>query len=479
MKNKDYRSSEIISVDIGTTNLKITLFNQHYQQKHSVIYNYLKYAESGFDPSQVEVDFLWTLFIKGLEEISDYVETPVCDLALTTAMHSVILCDQRMNPVSPIYTWLWSGPNGGYDLINFEKESHLSARDIYHMTGTPAHMMNPFYKLGWLLKEKESASLKIASIKDLFFYRLTKEWWLDAGSASASGLCSLKTHDWELDILALLGLERQQLPEIKAFDVSRPYKGSNNKLKRLNMEIFLGSSDGISSNYIYQGETNAAVLSLGTSHAVRLISSKPITDYLSQNFCYYINPQQYLIGYPSNNAGNVIDWLLTEYNITFEEMEAIIATGSYQIPPRSLFMPFVFGERSPLWNPHQTAYFMGETAGLTLEEKVYSIVCGLCFNIRYNVEQLNRRCSFNYLKVVGGLARSKEFLKLLANIIGSDLESPLLPHAETLGTVALIDQVRLTPSQKVVSYDSQAHKAFDACYESFFMEIKVLKSLEF
>lgn len=479
MNNSSHRSTEIISVDIGTTNLKITLFSQDYQKKHSFSYNYSIYAKNGFDPSEVEVDFLWSLFLEGIEEISAYVESAACELVLTTAMHSVILCDEKLIPVSPIYTWLWSGEKDqSFNLEKFEQMSNLTPQQVYQLTGTPAHIMNPFFKLWHLKQSTDLSKLKIASIKDLFFYRLTQKWWLDSGNASATGLCSYKTHSWQLDLLGQLGIKTEQLPLIRPYDARNLYNGSRDKLKKLNITIILGSSDGISSNYVYQTGKDAAVLSLGTSHAVRLISSQAIIDQQSQNFCYYISPNRYLIGYSSNNGGNVIEWLSKEYQLSFADMEEIVASLSYQGPPVRLFMPFIFGERSPLWNHLPKAYFKGDTQNLSTAEKVYAILCGLCFNIRYNIELLQTRQAFSHLNVVGGLTSSKTFLKLLANIIGMDLQTSLLDQAETLGTIALIDGIQLSTNQQTIYHDPKSHQAFQVCYESFFTEIKLLNSLE-
>ena len=51
------------------------------------------------------------------------------------------------------------------------------------------------------------------------------------------------------------------------------------------------------------------VMTIGTSLAVRMGSATTAADPQTRPFCYVLGAGRYIVGGPSNNGGNVLDWL--------------------------------------------------------------------------------------------------------------------------------------------------------------------------
>lgn len=420
MKLKD----KVISIDVGTTNLKCVLF-EHYQMKHQVSYAYQNHQIDHLHYRMDMNEILTEINAIVKQMISEF-ELDEVDIVLTCAMHSVVQLSDDFNILSPVLTWADKEGSEGLE----------TAPNYYEQSGTPRHIMNPYYKIKGLLA-KGIHFEKIGSLKDIIFHALTGEWLIDFACASSSGLMNLHTKQWDATILKDLGITHEQLPRITSGDT---YRELNGAFGIANGRVILGYSDGVSSNGAFVSLANAAVLSIGTSHAVRVITQEVILDPQVQNFCYAFADGKYIVGFPSNNGGNVLEWLCKKFNLTFEQLLQIVEKR----PSISgVFLPYVYGERAPIWMENASPQFIEGAIDNDFENQLFSMVCGILFNIKVNVEQLKQKFEFDKFALSGGFSASLKLCQLLADILELPLYIPKSKDAETLGTIQLIeDQYR-------------------------------------
>lgn len=420
-----------ISIDIGTTNLKMSLFDEDYKQIDAIHYSY---QDLVIDTIKYELNLKEILdAVKdGLNLLINKYQITDLEIFLTTAMHSIQLLNSDMSLIGHTITW---ADRRGADLVL--ERSEIERNLQYTTTGTPNHSMNPFYKL-LALKEQLPAH-KIGSIKDILFYYLTGQWFIDVASASSSGLYSLKEFTWDNILLTELNITMNQLPEIElptyAADLCLDLSDLLQQAK-----VYLGTSDGVSSNYAFANLTNAAVLSLGTSHAVRVVTEQAKTDEKTQNFCYQIDANHFLIGYPSNNGANVLRWISEIFNISLEAINEIIEARP---AIEGIFFPFINGERSPIWDDYITASFSNIQRESNRESVIYTMVCGMVFNIRQNIELLHRKHAFNRIGIVGGAIKQRALIQLIADALNMQVDVPTTLQAETLGTINLVKNIQI------------------------------------
>lgn len=451
-------SNYIASIDVGTTNIKINLFDSDYQVIDVVKTSHLKIHHTD-ERFEMDLEEIWGNIVTGLKGLIQEHSLNKLEVVLTTAMHSV----QLMNPDYSLKGGLivWADKRGATAIERLD-EQELAAQ--YYRTGTPIHSMNPYFKLLALKKEIEANQL-IGSLKDIIFYRLTGEWAIDISNASSSGLLNLENMNWDAQSLNKVGISNKQLPQIKATSYIR---NASVALFNLEMTVYIGTSDGVSSNYVFKDLAQTAVLSVGTSHAVRVISSNIQLNKTCQNFAYAIDETSYLIGLPSNNGADVLLWANKIFNSTFEELNQIVKKRPLT---QSVFIPYLNGERAPIWNEFATSSLSDLTRVSTRESVLFAIVLGMIFNIKHNVRELSQMVEFDRIGLVGGVTELDAFPQLIADILGYKLFIPNMQNAETLGSIRVVKTDKFQSEYQVIQPAENAH--YDSLFEKYLQAVEV------
>ena len=448
----------IASIDVGTTNIKINLFNETYQVIDVVKYPHLK-IHSTDEIFEMNLDEIWEHILDGLNILIERHQVIQLEIILTTAMHSVQLMEKDFSLVGSMIAW--ADKRGAKALQGMTAKQ---LEDQYERTGTPNHSMNPYFKLMDLRALLEEDTL-VGSLKDVLFYRLTGEWVVDLSNASSSGLLNLDTLTWDKESLDAIGLAVGQLPRIEAVNYNVPALTS---LLDVETTVSIGTSDGISSNYVFGDLPNSAVLSIGTSHAVRVVHKESQLNNAYQNFSYAIDSEHYLIGLPSNNGADVLSWTNRVFNSTFEELNDV---ARLRPPTESVFVPYLNGERAPIWNEFATGNLYDLTRVSTRESVLFSVILGMIFNIKHNVELLEELVEFNSIGLVGGVTKLNAISQLLADILGYILYIPVVENAETLGSIAVVKGITFENEYEIVKPNVSVD--YSDLYEKYLVVVKV------
>lgn len=415
-------TSYIASIDIGTTNIKINLFNADYQLIDSYRSSYSN-VHATDEVFEMDLEEIWQKLLQGLKELVKNHSIEVMELILTTAMHSVQLMDEDLELIGSLLTWADKRGTRALEGMSQEEKSKQ-----YLRTATPNHSMNPNFKI----RDYYQAGSRVGSMKDILFYRLTGEWAIDICNASSSGLLNIETMTWDQPSMEAIGITREHLPKIQAVDYQAPLQAGILPVAGV---VTIGTSDGISSNYVFNDLDKAAVLSVGTSHAVRAVHNQPLLDDHLNNFSYVIDADHHLIGFPSNNGADVLAWAVRIFNATYEELNHI---AHLRPKTQSIFQPYLNGERAPIWDESATGSLFHLSRTSTRESVLYSIILGMAFNIKQNVEALRHLVGFESIGLVGGIVAMPAVTQLLADVLGYPLHIPQVENAETLGSIALV-----------------------------------------
>ncbi|HJG47541.1 MAG TPA: hypothetical protein K8U70_01485, partial [Facklamia tabacinasalis] len=408
------------------------------------------------DDTVFEMDFeeIWENVLDGIKHLIIVNEVEQLEIILTTAMHSVQLINEDGTLSGAVLTW---ADTRGAEII--EQQSEEALANQYNRTGTPIHSMNPYFKLMSVYEKGK----RIGSLKDLLFYRLTGEWVLDVSNAASSGLLNLESLTWDDLSLSEIGLEVNLLPRIEPVDYTvRAFP----TLFDAKVSVTIGTSDGISSNYVFNDLEDIAVLSIGTSHAVRVINKEPQLNYQYQNFAYNIKEGQYLIGLPSNNGADVLSWTNKVFNSSFEELNLVAAKRPHT---ESIFVPYLNGERAPIWNEAATGNLFDITRVSSRESVLYSIILGMIFNIKHNVSVLEELTDFKAIGLVGGVTELDAFPQLISDILGYKLYIPVMKNAETLGSIAVVKDIELPREYRIV--EPRFGQSYDALFKKYLEKV--------
>ncbi|MDQ4142084.1 MAG: gluconokinase, partial [Bacteroidota bacterium] len=276
----------MIGVDIGTTSTKAVGFNLqgHVLAEKSVEYPLLNpqpsYSEQ--NPDEVLQAVLDSISaVTAATRTKGFTTAGLAGISFSSAMHSLIALDAEGNLLTNSITWADTRSKAYADQIKNSAAGH----NIYRRTGTPIHPMSPLCKLVWLQAEQPELAKqthKFISIKEYVFFRLFGQYVIDYSIASATGLFDIFTLQWYQPALQLAGISSEYLATpLPCTHIVRGLSAEQASYIGVDPQVpfILGGSDGclanLGSSAIRPGN---AALTIGTSGAIRVISSEPATD---------------------------------------------------------------------------------------------------------------------------------------------------------------------------------------------------------
>lgn len=421
----------VIGLDIGTTTVKAVAT----RECGAVVSSYTKRVTSttGVDGRAVQdPKQLVQAVVDVLKGLSHYCDPQsVKGLALSSAMHSLVLLGKDFQPVTPIMTWSDSRAKAvAQDL----RRSSLGPQ-FYQRTGVPIHAMSPMVKLMWL-KDKAGSVFQtfryIADIKSYVMQQLTGQFVVDSSCAGATGLRNLRTGEWDPVILAELGLAETHLPQIvppqQLFSMTHPALD-----EWQHVPLMVGGSDGCLATFASDTGQVETTLTMGTSAAVRQLASTIALDSKGRTFCYELAPQRYVIGAASNNGGNILEWTKELLNRDFTELSQLMERG--EIGAHGLrFTPYLLGERSVLMDETAQGDFSPIAFHHGPEDFVRAIGEGLMLNLSRLVtltETIGQ--ASEQLVVSGGAMNFQPFQRILADILNRPLVERIQEDSSAIG----------------------------------------------
>jgi gluconokinase len=489
----------ILGIDIGTTNTKAVAFDlqgKPVAQANST-YPFIS-TKQGYHELDPQVLFVAvTEVMKAVLEITASEE--LAGIAFSSAMHGLIAVDDKGHPLTNMITWA--------DLRSTEYAMRLKFSELghklYERTGTPVHPMAPLCKLLWLREHETeifTRAHKFISIKEYVFFHFFGEFVVDHSVASSTGLFDIYDLEWNADALHTTGIDENRLSKlVKTTHVMRGLAPNYATMFGIdaNTPFVIGASDGclahIGSNAFEAGDVS---LTIGTSGAVRMMIDKPAFDPKQRIFNYVLTEKQYLSGGALNNGGNVMQWFaknfLKKNFSSADEFEEFIAEAC-AIPAGSdglVFLPYIYGERAPVWDAEARGIFFGVSAAHTRAHFMRAIMEGISFALYELLSTMEETVSpINNIYASGGFIRSKKWITLLADVLGKNIsvthaEDSSAAGAAMLGMMALgitsdIHQMKTFFSVKEVFKpdvkDREVYMSNYAVYSNLYSKFKELK----
>jgi len=426
----------IIGVDIGTSGTKAVAFDGtgNVIAEHRIGYPLLN-PQPGYFEQEPE-----TLFSAVIQSISHvvraidgmYATCTLLGIGFSSAMHGLLVMDKDNRPLTNCMTWA--------DTRSDAFASHLrntaQGLELYSKTGTPIHPMSPLPKLGWLrehLPAVFSVAHKFISIKEYVFFRLFGRYVVDESIASATGLFDIRAFEWHLPALDLVGVSPTQLSE--PVPITYILSGLDSRFAeamhvRADTPFIIGGSDGCLANLgAYAVVPGDAVVTIGTSGAIRMLSDRPQTDRKARTFSYVLTDKLFVLGGAVNSGGVVLRWYLENFGtpgIAEDEAYGLLAEEASTVPAGAeglVFLPYLAGERAPHWNAGAKGTFFGVQMHHRKPHFTRAVFEGIVYGI-YSVGKVLEEIAgpIHIIHANGGFARSPLWVQLLADVFGKEVQ---------------------------------------------------------
>ena len=468
-----------IGVDIGTTATKAICFDIHGNVIRQVSHSYAMYHPKPNWSVQNPQEILETV-LKCISEITKGIQPEF--ISFSSAMQSIIAINETGKPLTEAILWA----DNRAALIAENLKNSKKGKHFYQKTGIPIHPFSPMTKIAWF-KEFDSEvflkTFKFISIKEYVWHHLTYEYCTDTSMASGTGLLNIHTLEWDDEVLEFLNIKPNQLS--KVCQVTHQGKGISDDFLYV-----IGGGDGALANLGTGAMSkNCIALTIGTSGAVRLPIDKPYVDKQMRTQCYHLMDSQYLTLGAVNNGAIILQWLRetllkTEksFEVLFEEAEKIPA-GSDGL----LFVPYLLGERAPIWDASAQGSLLGMQITHTQAHLVRATLEGILFGLFQITEILlpdPEERKQTKVMASGGFGKSELWLQMVADIFQMRVETSQTIEGSTWGAVLLgmkslgIDVSNENKMGKIFFPNVSHKKVYEDAFVKFKKVYLLLKDLQ-
>lgn len=177
----------------------------------------------------------------------------------------------------------------------------------------------------------------------------------------------------------------------------------------------------------------------GTSEGINLCTEHPLGDDRLMTYRHPVVPYHNVSGIIST-SGKAIEWagrLLGVRDASYDELYTLMGESPAGCGG-VLFLPYLQGERAPIWDPAAKGVFSGLSLATGKGELLRSVAEGTCLAIRDVIEVMEESGGrVESLRTTGGPSESSFLNQLKADITGRALSVPKIPEAELVGSMVI------------------------------------------
>ncbi|MGC4093906.1 MAG: FGGY-family carbohydrate kinase [Polyangiaceae bacterium] len=398
----------------------------------------------------------------------------IAAIGVTAQWSGTVMVDERGVALDNAVIWMDSRGaaqvkrlNGGFPEIA-GYAAHKLWRFMRLTGGAPAHSGKDCVgHISWLREAKPelyARAHKILEPKDYLTQRLTGRFTATFDSIAMHWVTDNRVPGavrYDDGLLSLVGLERSQLPELCAApDVVGKLLGEHADAFGLGRDVVVvGGAPDVHTAAIGAGTTAdyATHLYVGTSSWISCHVPRKKTD-IVHNMAALPSaiPGRYLLLNEQESAGACLSHLRDNLLFADDELQTRAPERVYELfdqvaarapagSGRLIFLPWLYGERTPVENPRLRGGFVNYSLDHERRHLIRSVLEGVAYNSRWLfgcVEKFVGR-SIPELRFIGGGASSDLWCQIFANVLDRAIARVKSPRASNLRGAAMIAFVGL------------------------------------
>ena len=408
-------------------------------------------------------------------------------IGLSGQMHGATLLDKNDNVLRPCILW--------NDTRSAEEASYLDSKTIFrNLTGNIVFPGFTAPKLAWVRKHEPNIFAKISKVllpKDYIRLWLCGEYVAEMSDAAGTSWLDVKRRDWSDALLAETDLDRSQMPTlIEGCEISGVLKKTHASKWGLPHGVIIdgdGGDNAASAIGVGVVKAGDAFVSLGTSGVLFAASDeyKPDAASAVHTFCHALPNTWHQMGVILA-ATDAMNWFGQVLNSSAQEMTNDL--GVLKAPSKTLFLPYLGGERTPHNDSQIRASFINLDHNADRQAMIRAVIEGVAFAFRDCFDALSSTgTKINQLVAVGGGAKSEYWVQAIATTLGLPISIPVAGDyggafgAARLGMIAYgINRydVAISPKIKhIIEPVMSLHDDYLSALKSYRETYKVLKAI--
>ena len=445
----------LVGIDMGTTGCRAVVYDRHGRE---VATSYLEYEVSTPQPGWAEQDpdTWWQASVHVLGDAVAKAQLDPADLAaigVTGQQPSPVFIDKDGGVLGPSLIWMDQRTTSQCEEI----ETALGADRVYRVTGLRVDTNYAASKVLWVRQhwpDVYARTHKILLAKDFLVHRLTGHSVSDYATSASTLLLDIYKLQWWDDILQALDISEDKLPSLCAStDLAGPLLPEVAERTGLlaGTPVYTCAGDttaqAVGTRVVAPGETCAVI---GTSCDVVTCTAAPVTDPQRRFGCYpHAVAGRYVIISGANGGGVSLRWFRDQFCQLETETASRLGLSAYalmdlqaaQTPPGAggiIFLPYVMGERSPVFDPLAQGVFFGVSLRHTKGHLIRAIMEGVACSIRHRVAIGEEQgVEVPRIYIAGGGGNSDVWRQIVADVTGTPNEAVQATEATCIGAAIL------------------------------------------
>ena len=430
-----------LGIDIGTTNAKVVLIDSAARVIGTASREYpVQYPQPGW--AEQDPETWWSAVRELVRDVAERFgsKSQILALGVSGQMHGLVALDRDHAVIRPAMLWNDQRAHPQCRAI-VERCGGLDGLLRFTNNGMLAGYTAP--KILWLCEHEPKAFARIHHVllpKDYIRFRLTGDLATDVSDASGTGLFDVAKRTWSTELLGLLDLPRAWFPTAHE---STAVVGT----LRADLAASLGLPAGLP---VIAGGGDAALQPLGSgvlddSQGLLVVGTGGnVTVPLAANvrndgarlqvFCG-VQPGTYVAMGATLAAGESLRWIRnllrngatdlgwSGASLDFAALDRLAAASEIGAR-RTLFLPYLQGERCPHPDADARGVFLGLSSSTTLGDLVRAIMEGVAFSMRDVLAILaSRGLQIDAFRISGGGSQSKLWRNIFASVCNAPMST--------------------------------------------------------
>jgi xylulokinase len=440
----------LLGIDAGTSSVKAVLLDLRGNLCAASNAEYpLHHLRSGWVEQDPE-DW-WLATCKAVRETLAKVShgpERVLGLAASSQAPTLLPLDSFGRPLRPAIIWM--DRRAEAEAVSLTEL--LGAEEIHRITGNRPDAFYLAARLLWLRNHEPDIlkrTWKFAQVNGYLNYRLTGRLTVDPSHAVLMQMCNYATGEWSEALCSACGVDPAQFPDVvESHHIQGEVTAESARATglRAGTPVMAGVVDSPAAALeAGVAEPGIAVEMTGTSTVVIIPNDPGLTEPALIAMPHALPGIHLLLGAMVSSGGS-LRWFQDQFAplAAFEsrtdsfdrltQQAAGIEPGSRGV----IFLPYMMGERSPIWHSNARGVFFGLSLATPKAAMVRAILEGAAFALRHNVETAQRAgAEVREMRSAGGCSRSDLWNQIKADVLGMPLSLPRAAAGSPFGAAIL------------------------------------------
>lgn len=435
--------NQLLGIDVGTSACKVAVFDEEgtvlaqSNQSYAVYYPQRGWAEQ--DPGQ-----WWDAICAGIREVlsaEGVSPEKIRGIGVDGQSWSAIPVDRAGNVLHN--TPIWMDTRARYICDRVKEE--IGAERIFEVAGNDFQPSYVTPKLIWFREEKPEIfdrTWKFLQSNSYVVMKLTGEMSQDYSQCYGIHFFDIAKLCYDEELAVKMGLSPELFPKLYGCDevvgtVTKEAAALTGL--REGTPVVAGGLDaacGTLGAGVYRaGETQEQG---GQAGGMSICTGEALThkDLITGT---HVVPGLWLLQGGTAAGGGSLKWFRQELGqgLFFDELTA----EAEKVKPGSdgvVFLPYMAGERSPIWNPDAKGVFYGLSFDKTRGHMIRAVLEGVAYSLEHNLRVAKETgAEVNVLNAMGGASNSVLWTQIKADVTGKAIQVPSSDTATTLGAAML------------------------------------------